>query len=157
MAHSQPFAIGAPFLIGQQWLLMRSSCDKVTAGLSSPTHFGQSFRSLRDHVYSPLQFLLKVGDVHLVRDAIGVADALHIAVLHHFLQTPQHRYAWQLQNVRDLTCANGRAHDRAQEDVDAYGSVVQAVTVGRKLGAVVVRYGPHQAQVEATDEKPLAC
>ena len=33
----------------------------------------------------------------------------------------------------DLTCANGRTHDGAQEDVDAEGSISQAVTVGCKL------------------------
>jgi hypothetical protein len=44
------------------------------------THFRQLPRSLRHHVYPPLQFLVQVGDVHLVRDAIGVADAPHIAV-----------------------------------------------------------------------------
>ena len=52
--------------------------------------------------------LLQFGDVHLVRDAIGVADALHIAVLNQFFQTPHYGYARQLQRVRDLTCANGR-------------------------------------------------
>jgi hypothetical protein len=47
-------------------------------GLPHPnTQLSQSLRSLCDHVYSPLQFLLQVGDVHLVRDAIRVADALH--------------------------------------------------------------------------------
>ena len=38
-----------------------------------------------------------------------VADALNVAVLHHFLQASQHRNARQLQRVRDLTCVNGRA------------------------------------------------
>jgi hypothetical protein len=36
--------------------------------------------------------------------------------------------------VRDLICANARAHDGAQEDVDAEGSIGQAVTVSRKPG-----------------------
>jgi hypothetical protein len=40
--------------------------------------------------------------------------------------------------VRDLACASGRAHDRAQDDVDAYCSIGQAVTVGRKLRSVPV-------------------
>ena len=48
-------------------------------------------------------------------------------------EAPQHRYAWQLQRVRDLACANGPAHDATEEDVDADGSVGQAVTVGREL------------------------
>ena len=75
---------------------MRSWCGKVTAGLSSRTaHFRQSLRRLCDHVYSPLQFLLQVGDVHLVRDAISVADALHIAVLDEFIETPHYGYPWQ--------------------------------------------------------------
>ena len=66
----------------------------ITAGLQRPNaQFSQPVRSLSHHVQTPLQFALQVGDVHLVRDAIGVADALHIAVLRHFLQTPQHRYA----------------------------------------------------------------
>jgi hypothetical protein len=78
----------------------------------------------------PLQFLLQFRDIHLVRDAIRVADALHIAVLHQFFQTPHYGYARQLQHVGDLACANGRAHDGSQEDVDADGSVGQAVTVG---------------------------
>ena len=66
------------------------SLCKIAAGLPSPSaQLSQSLRRLRDHVYSPLQFLLQVGDVHLVRDAIGVTDALHIAVLHHILQTLQ--------------------------------------------------------------------
>ena len=87
---------------------MRSWCGKVTAGLSARSaHFRQPLRSLSHHVYSPLQFPLQVRDIHLVRDAIGVADALLVAVLHHFLQAPQHRYAGQLQRVRDLTCADG--------------------------------------------------
>ena len=42
-----------------------------------------------------------------------------------------------LQGVRDLT-SNGRAQTVTQEDVDADGSVGQAVTVGRKLRAKVV-------------------
>ena len=118
-------------------------------------HFRQLLRSLSDHVYPPLQLAPQFEDVHLVRDAIRVADAFHIAELNQFFQTPHYGYARQLQCVRDLACLNGRAHDRAQEDVDADGSVGQAVTVGSKLGAVVVGDGSHQAQVEATDEKPL--
>jgi hypothetical protein len=55
---------------------------------------------------SGLQFLLQIVDVHLVRDAIGVTDPFDVTVLRHFLQTPQHRYARQLERVRDLTCAN---------------------------------------------------
>jgi hypothetical protein len=61
-------------------------------------------------------------------------------VLNQFFQTPHYGNARQLQRVRDLTCMNGRAHDRAQEDVDANGSVGQAVTVGRELCAIVVGY-----------------
>ena len=90
-----------------------------------------------------------------LRDAIRVADGAHVAVLDQFFQTPHDGYARQLQGVGDLTSANGRTHDGAQEDVDADRSVGQAVTVGSKLGAVVVGDGSHQAQVEATDEKPL--
>jgi hypothetical protein len=95
-------------------------------------HFRQPLRGLCDHIYSSLQFLLQVRDIHLVRDAIRVADALHIAVLNQFIETPHYGYAWQLQDVRDLTCANGRAHDGTQEDVNADGSIGQAVT-GRWL------------------------
>jgi hypothetical protein len=62
------------------------------------------------------------GNVHLVRDAVSVDDALHIAVLHHFFQTPHYGNAGQLQRVGDLTCANRRASDRAQEDADAANS-----------------------------------
>ena len=40
--------------------------------------------------------------------------------------------------MRDLAYANGRAYDSWQEDVDADGSVGQAVTVGRKLRSVPV-------------------
>ena len=68
----------------------------------------EPFRSLRDHVYSPLQFLLQFRDVHLVRDAIRIPDALHIAVLNQFIETPHYGYAGQLESVCDLTCANGR-------------------------------------------------
>ena len=85
------------------------------------THFRQLPRSLRHQVYPPLQFLLQVGNVHLVRDAISVADALHKALLNQFFQTPHYGYARQLQRVRDLACANGGTHDRAQEDVNADG------------------------------------
>ena len=95
-------------------------------------------RVIANHVYSPLRFLLQVGDVHLVRDAVGVVDALHIPVLNHLFQTPHYGYAWQLQRVSDLTCANGRAHDGSQEDVNADSSIGQAVTVGRKLRSVPV-------------------
>jgi hypothetical protein len=35
--------------------------------------------------------------------------------------------------MRDLTCTNGRAHDGSEEDVDADGSVGQAITVGSKF------------------------
>ena len=52
--------------------------------------------------------------------------------------------------MRDLTCASGRTHDRPQEDLDADGSVGQAVTVGNKLRTVVVGYGPHQTQIQAS-------
>ena len=67
----------------------------------------QPLRHLCDHIYPPLQLVLQFGDVHLVRDAIGVADALHIAVLDQFFQTPHDGYARQLQRVGDLNCANG--------------------------------------------------
>jgi adenylate cyclase len=40
--------------------------------------------------------------------------------------------------VRDLACANARAHACLQEDVDADGSVGQALTVRRKLRSVPV-------------------
>jgi hypothetical protein len=53
-------------------------------------------------------------------------------LLNQFFQTPHYGYERQLQRVRDLTCANGRAHDGAHEDVDADVSVGQ-VTVGSKL------------------------
>ena len=82
---------------------------QITADLlRSSVQLSQPLRRLCDHVYSPLQFLLQVGDVHLVRDAIGVADALHIAVLDQFFETPHYGYAGQLQRVCDLTCAGGR-------------------------------------------------
>ena len=62
------------------------SVAKTTAGLSSPSaQVSQPLRGLCDHVYSPLQFLLQVGDVHLVRDTI-LADPLHIAVLNQFIE-----------------------------------------------------------------------
>jgi hypothetical protein len=60
----------------------------------------------RMNVYPSLQLLLQVGDIHLVRDAIGVADALHIAVLNKLFQTPHHGNT--RQRVGDLTGANGR-------------------------------------------------
>ena len=60
--------------------------------LTRTAHFRQSLRRLCDHVYLPLQLLLQVGDVHLVRDAIGVADALHIAVRDEFIETPHYGY-----------------------------------------------------------------
>ena len=41
--------------------------------------------------------------------------------------------ARQLQRVRDLACANGRAHDGSKEDLYADGSIGQAVTVRREL------------------------
>ena len=69
-------------------------------------------RSLSYQVHSPLQFLLQVGEIHLVRDAIGLADALHIAVLNQFFQTPHYGYAWQLQRVSDLAGANGTSVSR---------------------------------------------
>src|SRR5262249_30730118 len=65
------------------------------------------------HVDPSLQLALQFGDIHLVCDAISVADALHIAVLNHLFQTSHYGYAGQPQGVRDLTCANGRAHDGA--------------------------------------------
>ena len=60
-----------------------------------------------DHVYSPLQFLLQVDDVHLVRDPISVADALHLTVLNQLFQSPHCGDARRLQRVGDLTGANG--------------------------------------------------
>ena len=95
MVHSQPFRRWrAPFLIGQHWPLMRSWFGKVTAGLSNPNRPlpPTSSRSLQPCLFAAA-VLLQLGDVHLVRDAIGGADALDIAVLHHILQAPQHRYA----------------------------------------------------------------
>ena len=62
-------------------------------------HFRQPLRSLHNHVYSPLQFPLQVGNVHLVRDAIRVADTLHVAVLHQFIETPHYRNGRQPQGV----------------------------------------------------------
>ena len=53
---------------------------KIAAGLlRSSVQLSQPFLGLCDHVYSLLQLVLQFGDVHLVRDAIGVADAFHIA------------------------------------------------------------------------------
>jgi hypothetical protein len=46
-------------------------------------------------------------------------------LLNQFLP-PDYGNARQLSRVRYLTCASGRAHDRAQEDVDADGSIGQA-------------------------------
>jgi hypothetical protein len=86
---------------GARPLQNRCGLPRPNAQLSRP------LRSLSDHVYPPLQLALQFGDVHLVRDAIGVADALHIAVLNQFFQTPHYGYARQLQRVRDLTCATG--------------------------------------------------
>ena len=87
---------------------MRSWCGKVTEGLSSPK---RPIPPTSSQSQPPCLFAaavsLQVRDIHLVRDAIGVADALLVAALHHFLQAPQHRYAGQLQRVRDLTCADG--------------------------------------------------
>ena len=57
------------------------SLASLRAYRARSAHFGQPFCGLSHHVYSPLQFLLQFRDVHLVRDAISVADALHIAVL----------------------------------------------------------------------------
>ena len=126
MVHSQPFRHWRVSLLnGERCLLMRSWCGKVTAGLSSRTaHFRQSLRSLCDHVYSTLQFLLQVGDIHLVRDAMGVADAFHIAVLDQFFQTAHCGYARQLQRVRDLTCANEVRQTRALRDYRATSGVL---------------------------------
>ena len=45
-----------------------------------------------------------------LRDAIRVADALHVAVLDQFFQTPHDGYARQLQSVCDLTCANEESY-----------------------------------------------
>ena len=64
------------------------SPESLRAYRARSAHFGQPFRGLSGEVYASLQFLLKVGDVHLVRDAIGVADALYIAVLNQFLLAP---------------------------------------------------------------------
>ena len=111
MVHSQPFRHWrVPLLIGERsdFSCARGAVKSLRAYRARSAHFRQPLRRLSDHVYSPLQFLLQVGDIHLVRDAIGVADALHIAVLNQFFQTPHNGYAGQLQSVRDLTCANGR-------------------------------------------------
>ena len=42
---------------------------------------GQLARGLQYHVNPLLQPLLQVGDIDLVGDAVGVADALHVALL----------------------------------------------------------------------------
>ena len=102
MVHSQPFRHWrAPFL---GFLCARGATKSLRAYRARNAHFRQPFRRLSYRVYSLLQLLLQVGDIHLVRDAIGVADALHIAVLHQIFQTPHYGYARQLQRVRDLTC-----------------------------------------------------
>ena len=76
---------------------------QITLGLLRPAaQLSQPLRSVRDHLYPLLQFLLQFRDFHLVRDAVSVADALHIAVLNQLLQTPNYGYAGQLQSVRDL-------------------------------------------------------
>ena len=67
-----------------------------------------------------------------------------------FIETPHYGYPWQLQRVRDLTCTNRRVHDGSQEDVNADGSIGQAVTVGRKLRALVVAYGGSPASIKAS-------
>jgi hypothetical protein len=82
-------------------------CRPPRAHRARSAHFRQPLRSLSHHVYAPLQLLLQVRDVHLVRDALSVADALHIAVLNQPFQAPHYGYARQLQRVRDLTCATG--------------------------------------------------
>ena len=51
---------------------------------------------------------------------------------------------------------NRRAHDGSEEDVDADGSIGQAVTVGRELRAVIVGNSLQKAQVQAADEKPFS-
>ena len=61
-------------------------------------------------------------------------------MLNQFIETPHYGHAWQLQRVSDLAGANGGAQ-RSQGDVDADGSVGQAVTVGSKLRTVVVGNG----------------
>ena len=64
---------------------MRSWCGKVTEGLSSPK---RPIPPTSSQSQPPCLFAaavsLQVRDIHLVRDAIGVADALLVAVLHHF-------------------------------------------------------------------------
>jgi hypothetical protein len=48
----------------------RLSLCKIAAAYRAPRRSSpQPLRSPRDEVYSALQFLLQVGDVHLVRDA----------------------------------------------------------------------------------------
>src|SRR4051794_33206782 len=56
---------------------------------SRSAQFGESFCSIDDQVYSSLQLPLQVGNIHLVGDAIGVANAFHITLLRQVLQTPQ--------------------------------------------------------------------
>jgi hypothetical protein len=63
----------------ERWIAARKNTravGEVTAGLSSlSAHFRQSLRTL-SHVDPPLQLALQFGNVHLVRDAVRVADAL---------------------------------------------------------------------------------
>ena len=111
---------------------------------------------LGDHVDAALQPLLQIRNVHLVGDAIGVADALDVAVLHHFLQAAQHRGARQVQRVRDRAGGNGRAHERAQEHIDADGAEAGAVAMGGKRRSVIVADAADEAEIEAAHQHALA-
>src|SRR6516164_7575619 len=88
-----------------------------------------------------------------VCDAISIADAFDKTTLHQLLQTSQHRSARQFERVRDLTGASGRTHHGAQKYVNANSSKRQTIALYRELGAVVVCYGPKQAQIETKKEQ----
>src|ERR1700746_3699698 len=58
--------------------------------------------------------------------------------------------------MRNLACASRRAHDRAQEYVNADSSISKTVAVGGKLRAIVVGNALQECDIQATDEHSLA-
>jgi hypothetical protein len=84
---------------------------------------------------------IQIGKVWITVDVEAQAFAIFLA--RPFAIPHLRRYARQLEGVRDLACSQGRTHDGPQEDVGADGPIGQAVTVGRKLRAVVVGYCSH--------------
>src|SRR6266566_1924452 len=123
----------------------------------SAIQFRQFSSGLQDHVDPSLEFVLQLWDIHLVGDTVRIANPLHIALLHHFLETSYHRHSRQFERSGNRACADRRAHEGPKKHIDPNGSYGAAIAVGSEFGAVVVTYAADQTDIQPAEQESLAC